>query len=97
MFPEEEKYGLVSQLRRAVVSIPSNISEGAARKSTKEHIQFLYHALGSASEIETQLDLSKRLGYLRDFEKINNENNEIIYMLTAFIESLNKKIASNKS
>ena len=56
-FPKEEQYGIVSQIRRSVVSISSNIAEGAARNSKKEFIQFLYIALGSLSELETQLIL----------------------------------------
>lgn len=62
-FPREEIYGLTSQLRRAVVSIPSNISEGAARNSSKEFVQFLHIALGSAAEAETQLLIAQRLEY----------------------------------
>ena len=62
-FPEEESYGLVSQMRRAVVSIPSNIAEGAARDSHKEFIRFLYISLGSLAELETQLlKILKRSG-----------------------------------
>ena len=91
-FPVEEKYGLTSQIRRAAISIPSNIAEGSARKSTKEYIQFLYHSLGSAAEIETQLDLSKRLEFIDNIELINKTNNEIIYMLTGLIKSLKSKI-----
>ena len=60
-FPEEEKYGLTAQLRRASVSIPSNISEGAARK---EFEHFLYIGLGSVAEVETQLELARRLNYV---------------------------------
>lgn len=63
-FPKHEMYGLVSQMRRAAVSIPSNISEGAARHTKKELINFLHIAQGSVSELDTQLDISKRLGYL---------------------------------
>ncbi|MBF0587414.1 four helix bundle protein [Prosthecochloris sp. N3] len=59
-FPIDEKFSLVSQLKRAVVSIASNISEGAARNSSREYIQFLYIALGSASEIETQLIIASK-------------------------------------
>ena len=62
-FPSEEKFGLVAQIRRAVVSIPSNISEGAARNSDKDYIRFLYISLGSLSEIETQLIIAEELGF----------------------------------
>ena len=65
-FPKEEIYGLISQIRRAAVSIPSNIAEGAARNSLKEFIQFLYVSLGSLSELETQIIISQKLGYLQD-------------------------------
>jgi len=63
-FPASEQYGLTSQLRRAAVSVPSNIAEGAARESTKEFAQFLIMARGSLSELETQLLIAKDLGYL---------------------------------
>jgi four helix bundle protein len=63
-FPTDERYGLASQLRRAAVSFPSNIAEGAARSSVREYIQFLYVALGSLSEIETQVMIAGKLGYL---------------------------------
>jgi len=62
-FPSDEKFGLVAQIRRAVVSIPSNISEGAARNSDKDYIRFLYISLGSLSEIETQLIIAEELGF----------------------------------
>jgi len=65
-FPKEEIYGLTSQIRRAAVSIPSNIAEGAARNSHKEFIQFLYIALGSVAELETQLLLARELGLVKD-------------------------------
>lgn len=63
-FPKEEMYGLVMQMRRAAVSIPSNIAEGFARFHNKEYRQFLYIALGSCAELETQLEISLELGYL---------------------------------
>ena len=62
-FPPEEKFGLVSQMRRAAVSIPSNIAEGQARKTTGEFIQFLSHAEGSLAELDTHLVLAVELGY----------------------------------
>ena len=65
-FPGEERFGLMSQMRRCSVSIPSNIAEGMARRAAKETTQFLYVAIGSASELDTQLELSRRLGFLSD-------------------------------
>jgi four helix bundle protein len=70
-FPEEEKFGLVSQMRRAAVSVPSNIAEGAGRKSNKENLHFLYIALASLTELDTQLILSERLGFCSSTEEIN--------------------------
>jgi len=91
-FPKEELFGLVSQMRRAAVSIPSNIAEGHGRNSEKELTRFLYISLGSASELETQLLLSKELGFLNNesFNDLSNLNNEVIKMLTSLIRS--KKI-----
>ena len=95
-FPSDEKFGLISQLRRAAVSIPSNIAEGAARKNTKEFIQFLYHSLGSASEIETQIELAKRLNFIDNTKEIDKALHEIIYLLTALIKSLKNKLTDKK-
>lgn len=63
-FPKEEVYGLASQMRRAAVSIHSNVAEGFKRYSNKEYKQFLYIALGSSGELETQISIAKELGYL---------------------------------
>lgn len=63
-FPSEEKFGLISQIRRAAVSVSSNIAEGQARNTTGEFIQFISHAEGSAAEIDTQLYLSVELGFV---------------------------------
>ena len=63
-FPKEERFGLTSQIRRASVSIPANIAEGAGRFSRKEFAYFLSNSQGSASELETELEIAYRLGYL---------------------------------
>lgn len=90
-FPKEEVYGLTSQIRRAAVSIPSNIAEGYGRHSDKELIHFLFISLGSASEVETQLLISQRLELLNDIDylELNNSIIEIIKMLSALIKSKN--------
>ena len=92
MFPREEIFGLTSQKRRAVVSIPSNIAEGYGRLHQRETENFLSIALGSACEFETQLILSKDLGYisLDEVEQLTIEVQNIIKMLAALIKSLGK-------
>jgi four helix bundle protein len=93
-FPREEMYCMVGQLRRAAISIPSNIAEGSARRNTREYIQFLYVSLGSAAEIETQITISINLGYLMQEKSrgIQAELEEIIRMLAGLIKSLSDKI-----
>ena len=91
IFPEEEKFGLISQMRRAAVSIPSNIAEGAARNSTKEFIRFLYISLGSLSEVETQLIIAEKLNYLN--RSIEDKIEEIRKMLLSLIKSLKNKLS----
>jgi len=68
-FPKEELYGLTSQVRRSAVSIPSNIAEGFRRYHNKEYKQFLYIALGSCAELETQIIIAKELDYITDTDK----------------------------
>lgn len=89
-FPKEEIYGLTSQLRRASVSIPSNIAEGAARKGKAEFRQFLYIALASLSEVETQLIISLEIKYLKQkvFEDMEITLVAIRKMLIGLIKSL---------
>ncbi|WP_034260435.1 four helix bundle protein [Altibacter lentus] len=70
-FPSEETYGLKNQIRRAAVSVPSNIAEGAARKGNKEFLQFINIALGSWSEVETQYLLAMRLGYSKEDKELD--------------------------
>ena len=72
-FPKTEIFGLTNQMRRAAVSISSNIAEGAARQTNKEFTQFLYIALGSNSELETQLLLAKEIGYISDITDIETK------------------------
>lgn len=88
-FPKEEMYSLVSQVRRASISIPSNIAEGYMRGS-KEYAQFLKIALGSAAELETQINLSKDLGFLNntDFKKLNDLVIEIMKLLTVYLKKM---------
>ncbi len=90
-FPKEESFGLTSQMRRAAVSIPSNIAEGHGRNSDKELIRFLFISLGSAAELETQILLSNKLDFLKkdSFNQLNELNNEVIKMLVALIRSKN--------
>ena len=70
-FPDSERYGLSSQMRRAAVSIPSNIAEGSGRNHKKEFVQFLYHARGSLLELETQFELSKMMGFIQENSNVN--------------------------
>ncbi len=92
LYPKEELYGLTSQIRRAAVSIPSNIAEGAARQGTKEFIQFLYISLGSLSEVETQLMLAKRLGFAEDVNLLLSNTKRIKKMLNGLISHLKGKL-----
>ena len=71
-FPKEELYGLTSQMKRCVISIPSNIAEGSGRKGNAELIRFLYISLGSLSELETQLDISIMLNFTKENKDIQN-------------------------
>lgn len=90
-FPEIEKYGIVNQMRRAAVSIPSNIAEGAARHSNAQFLQFLYYSVGSLSEIETQLIISNKLGYLNDIKPYQEDIEKIRRPLFGLIKYLNSK------
>jgi len=96
-FPKTEQFGLISQIRRCSVSIPSNIAEGCGRHSDKELIHFLYITLGSASELETQIIISQELGFL---EKEKSEDIqvlilEIIKMTSSLIKSIKDRTEKN--
>ena len=92
MFPKEEMYGLTSQIRRAAVSVPSNIAEGASRQGNKEFVQFLYISLGSLSEVETQTMLAKRLNFVANIDIILNEITTIKKMLNGLITHMKSRI-----
>ena len=89
--PKEELYSLADQIKRSAVSIPSNIAEGSGRNTTKEYIQFVYIALGSASELETQLIIGQNLGFFPNIEMQMREISDIRKMLNGLINSLKKK------
>ncbi len=83
-FPKEEQYALCDQLRRAVISIPSNIAEGSGRRSSKEQVHFLEIAYGSLREVSCQMDIACDLGYINqlDLAKINDLSNKIGAMIS---------------
>ena len=91
-FPNQEKFGLIPQIRRASVSICSNIAEGAARNHSKEFLQFLYIALGSVSEIETQLEISLRLGYISSIDPQKEILDRLRKMLVNLILAIKRKL-----
>jgi len=97
-FPKSEQYGLVQQIRRAVVSVSSNIAEGAGRKSEREFVYFLNIAYGSLYELETQLIISANLGYLAEDKKISVEAeiNELQKMIYTFIKKVNRQSLSTQ-
>lgn len=91
-FPKDELFGLVSQMRRAVVSISSNIAEGAGRGYKKEFLRFILIALGSLNELESQLFIAKNLGYIKDkeFGELFIKIKEVGNLLSGFRNYLNK-------
>jgi four helix bundle protein len=89
-FPDSEKFGITNQMRRASVSIPSNIAEGSARHHAKDFTHFLRIADGSAAELETQLLISRKLEFAGDIESLLNEIVVVRRMMAALIKSLRK-------
>jgi len=91
--PETEKFGLISQMRRAAVSVASNVAEGAARNTKKEFIQFLFNAQGSLSELDTQIIICKKLGYIssEDRDLIDGEMSTESKLITGLIKYLRKE------
>lgn len=96
--PKDEQYGLVSQMRRCAVSIPSNIAEGVMRRSAKELKSFLFISFGSGGELETQLEICKELGYVKDkeIEAIENLLQEVMKMLNAFILKVDATVKTTR-
>jgi len=92
-FPKNEGFGLTSQIRRAALSIPSNIAEGYGRKTTPDYLRSLYIAYGSTCELETQILLSGDLGYLNkeSLSELHRDIGEVERMLKALIKSLENK------
>lgn len=96
-YPKDELYGLVSQARRAAVSAPSNIAEGAARNSTGELMQFLGIASGSLAELETELELSVMLNYLPDTPDVIRQTRRVGRLLSALRDSIRNKAKLDKA
>ena len=92
-FPKSEMYGLTSQMRRASVSIPSNIAEGAARTGTKEFLQFLSISRGSLSELETQVLIAKNLDYIKNEGEILKQIDKLFGLIGGLMNSLRKRNA----
>ena len=95
-FPSDERFGLTSQIRRAAVSIPANIAEGAARQTDKEFHQFLSIAQGSSSELETELLIARNLGYLKteDYTRLYDEINTIARMIVGLSKTVRTRMVS---
>ena len=89
-FPKEESYGLTRQIRRAAISISSNIAEGAARTGTKDFLRFLSIARGSLSELETQIILAKELNFMKSNNELLQKINDVFGLLGGLMNSLNK-------
>ena len=94
-FPPEEMYGLVNQMRRAAVSVPSSIAEGAARDSQKEFLRFLSIAIGSLAEMESQVLIAKSLKFLDAENHLSKEIEQICRMLHGLINGVKRKVKSN--
>ena len=98
-FPKEQRYSLTEQIRRSAISIPSNIAEGAARHSKREFMKFLYIAQGSVSELDTQLELAKRLTCMKDsaWAELDAKMNRVDKMITGLIRRQARVVHAGKA
>ena len=98
-FPKHELYGIVSQMRRAAVSVPSNVAEGKGRNTDRDYANFLFHARGSLLELETQVTLARRLKYLSEQQEADllKTGKSVGQLLTGLINSLTGKRAEAAS
>lgn len=92
LFPQNEQYGLTSQLRRAAVSVPANIAEGAARNGSKEFLHFLGIASGSLSELDTLIDLAHQLAYIENTEELNKKVDDVSGLVMGLASSIRRKL-----
>lgn len=92
-FPNEERYALVDQMKRAAVSVPSNIAEGAARQTSKEFAQFLHMARGSLSELDTQIEIAAQIGYLapEHRERLDSGVASVSRLLSGLLRSVQRR------
>jgi len=97
-FPKEETYGIAAQMRRSAISIPSNIAEGFARQFNREYRQFLYVALGSCAELETQVVLAHRRNYMsaKNSEELGEKIDHESRMLTNMIKAVSRSLRVNR-
>ena len=94
-YPNTEIYGITNQIRRCVISVPSNISEGVVKHSDKETLRFLDIALGSLAELDTQMIISEQLGYIESYEAIDLQISKVRALLSGLINYYNKQTKDN--
>ena len=94
-YPKTELFGIVSQIRRCVISIPSNIAEGVVKRSDKETLRFLDIAIGSLAELETQIIISKNLGYINNIDTPEIQISKVNALLNGLVKYYNKQLKDN--